>query len=196
MRKLKESTGTWQIDQQELTPFELIRQEIFLVMNQMTLDNYDQLKDKFVKHLDKLESCSLLVQLLVEKILNEKLFSALYCKLIQYLNDKKVKIVDSEEQSFKKLISQRINQLNDFGFSSLKKLKEEQLTKVNMSDELKFEEINFKRQRIMQIAYIKSLLSKSKVYDYKVIQVSILYNLREFLKENILVKSNQSIVNI
>jgi hypothetical protein len=109
MRKLKESTGTWQIDQQELTPFELIRQEIFLVMNQMTLDNYDQLKDKFVKHLDKLESCSLLVQLLVEKILNEKLFSALYCKLIQYLNDKKVKIVDSEEQSFKKLISQRIN---------------------------------------------------------------------------------------
>jgi hypothetical protein len=127
MRKLKESTGNWQVDQKELSEIDLIRQDIFLVMNQMTLDSYDELKEKFVKHLDKLESCTLLVQLLVEKVLNEKLFSALYCKLIQFLNDKKVKITDSEDQSFKKLISHRINQLNDFGFISLKKLKEEQL---------------------------------------------------------------------
>jgi hypothetical protein len=48
----------------------------------------------------------------------------------------------------------------------------------------------------MQIAYIKSLLSKAKVYDYKVIQVSILYNLREFLKENTLLKTNQQIVSV
>lgn len=64
------------------------------------------------------------------------------------------------------------------------------------SEELKFEEINFKRQRILQIAYIKSLLSKAKVYDYKVIQVSILYNLKEFLKEHIALKSQQQSVSI
>lgn len=40
----------------------------------------------------------------------------------------------------------------------------------------------------MQIAYIKSLLSKAKVYDYRVIQVSVLYNLKEFLRENFMIK--------
>ena len=45
MRKLKESTGDWMIDQQELSGINKTRSEIFLVMNQLTMDSYDTLKD-------------------------------------------------------------------------------------------------------------------------------------------------------
>lgn len=61
MRMLKESTGNWQVDKKELSEIEITRQEIFLLLNQLTLDNYDEFKDNFMKHLDKLESCTLLV---------------------------------------------------------------------------------------------------------------------------------------
>lgn len=70
------------IDQQELSGINKTRSEIFLVMNQLTMDSYDTLKDWLIKHLENFESCQLLIQLLIEKALNEKLFTLLYCKLI------------------------------------------------------------------------------------------------------------------
>lgn len=145
LRQLKESTGDWIVEQKDLKEIDLVRQEIYKVMNQMTEDNFNSLKDKLVKHLGQQESAELLVQLLIEKALNEKLFTVLYCRLIQYLNEKKITIKDQPEISFKKLVSLRLNELNDFGFSSMAQLKEEQLTKEYSSEELKFEEINFKR---------------------------------------------------
>lgn len=57
MRKLKESTGNWNTEKSDLTELDLVKQDIFLVMNQLTVDSFESLKDRLVKHIEKYETC-------------------------------------------------------------------------------------------------------------------------------------------
>ncbi len=126
-----------------------MRQKIFEILNKLTLDNYDELKSDLVNYLKESEESKYMAEFIVDKAINEKMYTHLFTNLIKYLTDQQDKIKKIDRQiSFKDYAIQRIDHLNDIAYSSLKSVKAKQLTYTNVSEELMFEEINFKTQAI------------------------------------------------
>lgn len=126
-----------------------MRQKIFEILNKLTLDNYDELKSDLVNYLKESEQSKYMAEFIVDKAINEKMYTHLFTNLIKYLTDQQDKIKKIDKQiSFKEYAIQRIDHLNDIAYSSLKSVKAKQLSYTNVSEELMFEEINFKTQAI------------------------------------------------
>lgn len=126
-----------------------MRQKIFEILNKLTLDNYDELKSDLVNYLKESEESKYMAEFIVDKAINEKMYTHLFTNLIKYLTDQQDKIKKIDKQiSFKEYAIQRIDHLNDIAYSSLKSVKAKQLSYTNVSEELMFEEINFKTQAI------------------------------------------------
>ena len=126
-----------------------MRQKIFEILNKLTLDNYDELKSDLVNYLKDSEQSKYMAEFIVDKAINEKMYTHLFTNLIKYLTDQQDKIKKIDKQiSFKEYAIQRIDHLNDIAYSSLKSVKAKQLSYTNVSEELMFEEINFKTQAI------------------------------------------------
>lgn len=64
-----------------------MRQKIFEILNKLTLDNYDELKSDLVNYLKESEESKYMAEFIVDKAINEKMYTHLFTNLIKYLTD-------------------------------------------------------------------------------------------------------------
>ena len=128
---MKENAKSWVIDESKLTEEQKMQQDIFDILNKLTMDNYEEFRTDLVHYLSDYNQSKYMSDCIINKALNEKIYTQLFCNLIKFLVDKNVKTKkpDSDTVStFRMQIVERIDYLGQQKFKSLKKLKTKQLT--------------------------------------------------------------------
>lgn len=64
-----------------------MKQKIFETLNKLTLDNYDDLKHDLIDYLKDEAQSKYMAEFIVEKAINEKMYTHLFCNLIKFLSD-------------------------------------------------------------------------------------------------------------
>ena len=84
---MKENARNWTIDQSTLSEEAKMKQKIFETLNKLTLDNYDDLKHDLVDYLKDEAQSKYIAEFIVEKAINEKMYTHLFCNLIKFLSE-------------------------------------------------------------------------------------------------------------
>lgn len=96
IRYMKENAKTWTIDESKLSEEQKMQQKIFDTLNKLTMDNYEEFRPDLVCYLSDFRSSKYMGDCIVNKALNEKMYTHLFCNIIKFLIDKNVKIKSPE----------------------------------------------------------------------------------------------------
>lgn len=89
---MKESAKSWVIDQSTLSEAAKMQQKIFEILNKLTLDNYEDLREDLIRFLKDQNYSKYMAEFIVDKAINEKMYTHLFCNLIKYLSDQSNKL--------------------------------------------------------------------------------------------------------